>query len=1209
MGETAVSGATGADAALDELAQGVHVTGLTASGAAEVVATEWHGKDGVTVVFRTEDGGIHQQVLLRGQTGRLRIVPAGQAGQFSGDAADFKLGMEALRIQMAAQFDPMLAVATSDLDPLPHQIQAVYGDLLGKDQPLRFLLADDPGAGKTIMAGLFIKELVLRGDLQRCLIVAPGGLVDQWQDELHDKLGLRFDILTADLVAATPPSENPFEEYPRLLVRMDQIARSDSLLAHLSQTDWDVVVVNEAHKMAAHYFGGELKTTKRYQLGQLLGGITRHLLLMTATPHAGKEEDFQAFLALLDPDRFEGRYRKHVHDLDTSGMMRRRVKEELLTFDGKPLFPERKATTLPFELSPAEMDLYEAVTHYVRDEMGRADQLKAAGEGRRGNTVGFALTVLQRRLASSPEAILRSLERRRDRLTARLKDIQAKRTYLVHDTTADEAFGAADAEDVDDVLDELGGEELEDLEEEVVDAATAARTAEELKAEITVLDDLVARAKQVRYADTDRKWTELRDLLLDPEAMFDRDGARRKILIFTEHRDTLNYLVGKIRMLLGREEIVAAIHGGVNREDRRAVQDAFRQDPALAVLVATDAAGEGLNLQRAHLMVNYDLPWNPNRIEQRFGRIHRIGQTEVCHLWNLVATATREGDVFTRLLAKVEEQRQALGGKVFDVLGEAFSGAPLRSLLLDAIRYGDRPEVRARLHEVIDERVGEGLDKLLAERALYDDLLTAADVEQVRLQMEEARARRLQPHYIAAFFRAAFTGLGGRISPRETGRFEISGVPPVLRERRQAGGAVLPRYQRITFDRPSIQPEASGNGAALARADLLAPGHPLLDAVVQYTAARCADAVATGTILVDRLDPGEDPRVMVALRQDIADGNDPPRPVLRRFEFAELLASAEDDSPWPTVDATGPNGPPAHTTGAARACGPAPYLDYEIPQDPERKAVADLAAQPWLASARHTAVSWAVSTLLPASLAELSERVTANSERTRRLVRQRLTHEINYWDARQGELLWQQQQGKKIRMRPETAGAKARDLERRLTIRLAELDCEEHLQPSPPVAAAAALVVPQGLLDRLAGRREQRPEHYARNTREVDERAIAAVLAAERTLGRDPEPMAHNNPGYDIRSRTSNGHWLYLEVKGRIAGAKDFTVTRNEVMLARNTGPNHRLALVEVSPDGPAFDQVRYVLVGFDGIVLNDFAATAVVLKWNQFWARGENPR
>jgi len=1041
-------GTAGEHATLDDLVQGARVTGLTASGSVDVIATERHSDDAVTVFFRTDDGKIHPQVVLRSQEHKLRLRPAAAAASFDGDPSSFKLGMEAQRIRMAAQFDPMLAVATSDLEPLPHQIQAVYGDLLGSDQPLRFLLADDPGAGKTIMAGLYIKELTLRGDLARCLIVVPGGLVDQWQDELHDKFGLRFEILTADLVTATPPSENPFADHPRLIARMDHLARNDALQAHLERTDWDVIVVDEAHRMAAHYFGAELKTTKRYQLGQLLGKITRHLLLMTATPHAGKEEDFQLFLALLDPDRFEGRYRRGIHDLDTKGVMRRRVKEELLTFEGKPLFPERRATTLPYDLSDGEMDLYEAVTAYVRDEMGRADKLREQGEGRRGNTVGFALTVLQRRLASSPEAILRSLQRRHDRMTTRLDELQARRTALVHDIDAgshgqsdarepyrlrdvDEAFGA---ENIDDALDELGSEELEELEEEVVDAATASRTADELRAEISVLDDLVARAKRVRFADTDRKWIELRNLL-DSSAMLDKEGDRRKILIFTEHRDTLNYLVAKIRTLLGRQEVVDAIHGGIHREDRRKIQDRFRQDPALSVLVATDAAGEGLNLQRAHLMVNYDLPWNPNRIEQRFGRIHRIGQTEVCHLWNLVAAGTREGDVFQLLLAKVEQQRQALGGKVFDVLGDAFEGAPLRTLLLQAIRYGDRPDIKAQLHQVIDARVGDGLDKLLAERALHHDMLTVADVEKVRLQMEEARARRLQPHYISAFFREAFTELGGRIVAREAGRYAVSGVPAALRERHQPGGAVLHRYERVTFDRERIQPNVPDGTASLIRADLLAPGHPLLDAVVAATAMRCAPAVTAGAILVDRRDAGEEARVLVALRQEIVDGNDPPRPVLRSFEFAELLAS-----------------------GQASTAGTAPYLDYEPLKDPERLRVVSLAAEPWLAGARQAAVSWAASHVLPQCLDEVAARVTAAVERTRRLVRQRLTHEVNYWDAKQGELLWKQKTGKKIRMRPETAGARARELERRLERRLAELDREAHL---------AVHVAPEGTGDIL----------------------------------------------------------------------------------------------------------------------------------------------
>jgi hypothetical protein len=271
--------------------------------------------------------------------------------------------------------------------------------------------------------------------------------------------------------------------------------------------------------------------------------------------------------------------------------------------------------------------------------------------------------------------------------------------------------------------------------------------------------------------------------------------------------------------------------------------------------------------------------------------------------------------------------------------------------------------------------------------------------------------------------------------------------------------------------------------------------------------------------------------------------------------------------------------------------------------------VAALAIEPWLAGARQAAVSWAASQVLPELLDELATRVTTATERTRRLVRQRLTHEINYWDARQGELLWQQQKGKKIRMRPETAGVRARELERRLDLRLAELDREAHLQPRPPVVATAALIVPQGLLDRLAGLRDKPVEHYTKHTREVDQRAVAAVVEAERALGRDPQVMAHNNPGYDIRSLTQDGHWLFLEVKGRIAGSRDFTVSRNEVQLARNTGHRHRLAMVEVSPDDPALDTVQYVLLGFSDIVLNDFAATAVVLQWKEFWARGEDPR
>jgi superfamily II DNA/RNA helicase len=260
--------------------------------------------------------------------------------------------------------------------------------------------------------------------------------------------------------------------------------------------------------------------------------------------------------------------------------------------------------------------------------------------------------------------------------------------------------------------------------------------------------------------------------------MTDAAGNRRKLIIFTEPRDTLTYLADRIRTRLGRAEAVVEIHGGLAREARRSAIAAFLQDPWVLVMVANDAAGEGVNLQRAHLMVNYDLPWNPNRLEQRFGRIHRIGQTEVCHLWNLVAHETREGAVYARLLEKLEAARQALGGRVYDVLGQLFEQKALKDLLIDAIRYGEQPEVKARLLQTVDDAAGQAhLIDLLDRRALAQETLPFSRVQEIRERMERASAQRLQPYYIESFFRAAFEHLGGRVHRREGGRFEVSRVP------------------------------------------------------------------------------------------------------------------------------------------------------------------------------------------------------------------------------------------------------------------------------------------------------------------------------------------------------------------------------------------------------------------------------------------------
>jgi len=517
------------------------------------------------------------------------------------------------------------------------------------------------------------------------------------------------------------------------------------------------VVCDEAHKMSAHFNGGELDTTKRYRLGQLLGTLTRHLLL-TATPHDGKEEEFQLFMALLDGDRFEGRFRDGVHVVDVSDLMRRMVKENMVRCDGRPLFPERRAYTVSYRLSDPEAALYEQVTNYVRDEMNRADSLAREGEGQRGNRVGFALTVLQRRLASSPEAIYQSLKRRRERLEKRLQEEQLLKRGADVRLSLDTEARVPAPEDLDDFYDEAPAAEVERTEEDLVDSATAARTIHELQIEIGVLRGLEAFALRVRRSGTDCKWQQLSDLLqggqeVESSGEMFLEGRRRKLIIFTEHRDTLSYLAERITTLLGKPEVLVTIHGGMGREERRTQQERFTQDKDVLLLVATDAAGEGINLQRANLMVNYDLPWNPNRIEQRFGRIHRIGQTEVCHLWNLVAAETREGVVFQRLLHKLSQERLALGDSVFDVLGESLSEQGLRKLMIEAIRYGDQPEVRDRLNQVIDQALDrEHLRQLLEERALAHETLSAVHLQRIREDMERADAVRLQPHHVSSFF-------------------------------------------------------------------------------------------------------------------------------------------------------------------------------------------------------------------------------------------------------------------------------------------------------------------------------------------------------------------------------------------------------------------------------------------------------------------------
>ena len=807
---------------LEDLKAGMRVCGLVPDQIVEVItatsgqAIKAFGNSGnltlsVKLVYKS-GGHYYDRTLFRRD--EVMLFEAKDSLVYGEDAEFACLAEEARRIRFSHLFDPYQAVFSSNIEPLPHQIEAVYGKMLGQ-HPLRFLLADDPGSGKTIMAGLFIREVLARDIAHRCLIVVPGNLSEQWRIELREKFRISFEILSREMITR----DNPFAERDRLIARMDQLKRQE-YRELLRDSHWDLIICDEAHKMSATYSGGEISRTQRYVLGEELSGITRHFLLMTATPHNGNEPDYQLFLQLLDEDRFEGRFRAGVSRFDTSDIVLRRMKEQLVTFEGKLLFPERKSYTANYGLSDQERSLYEAVTNYCRNEFNRAQNL----EGGRRNTVGFALIVLQRRLASSPEAIYQSLRSRRRRLEALLEDWHNRDLVVYEDF---------DEEDVE----ELTAEERENREDEANDLATAALDPYELEREIETLHNLQLQADDLRHSNRDSKWEKLREIWERRLPEMEKDGQPRKLIIFTEHRATLNYLVDKLGNLLGDSSTIVTIHGGKRQEERRIIQDRFRDNSNVQILVATDAAGEGINLQFAHLMVNYDLPWNPNRLEQRFGRIHRIGQTEVCHLWNIVTRETREGSVYERLLQKLETIGNALNGKVFDVLGELFEGTPLPQLLKQALRYGDDPRVRERLNLTIDNAVNsERIHELAQGRVLASD---AIDIEQLRLDIDASKSNRLYSQNIRDFLIRVLNCLsidyssvvGGDIRELGNGCYKIVRVPGVIVDHARRSGIrdLSPEYERVTFD-PLPMRLATRFDAPV----VVGPGHPLLDATISW---------------------------------------------------------------------------------------------------------------------------------------------------------------------------------------------------------------------------------------------------------------------------------------------------------------------------------------------------------------------------------------
>ena len=790
------------------------------------------------------------------------------------------------------------------------------------------------------------------------------------------------------------------------------------------------------------------------------------------------------------------------------------------------------------------------MTDYVRNEMNRADNL----DGKRKGTVGFALTQLQRRLASSPEAIYQSIKRRRKRLENRLEEEKlVQRGHKIAETLG--KYNIKDVpNNVDDAEDEMLSGEYEDWVDDVVDQATAAQTIEELHAEIIILKDLESKACNVVQSGNDKKWEELSSLLQDTPEMYTPTGSRRKLILFTEHRDTLRYLLDKISGLLGRPEAVVTIHGGTNRDERRKNQEEFRNNPDVIILIATDAAGEGVNLQNANLMINYDLPWNPNRLEQRFGRIHRIGQTEVCHLWNVVAKETREGSVFQKLLEKLEIERAALGGRVFDILGEAFENISLKDLLIDAIRYGERPEIKAKLDQAIEGALDtDHLKEILRRNALVEEHMGLDQLYAVKEEMEKAEARKLQPYFIRAFFTEAFKTLGGDMRNREAGRFEITHVPAAIRERDRVIGEtrtpVLKKYERVCFEKNMIRQHNK------PMADLIHPGHPLMQAITDLQLEAHRPKLKQGAVLVDPNDDGLEPKVLFMIDHTVRQASDD-KHVSRRLQFVEI-----------------------NQQGQASHAGWAPHLDLQPIDGSERARIADVLDAPWLNNNLDSlALTHASQHLVPVHYQEVKNRREHQAEKILGAVNERLIKEINYWSDRYIKLTDDVAAGKQPRLQPDNAKRRVEELTARLEQRKKELNTMANVVSGQPVVIGGALVIPRGLLAQRNGESSFIADADAR--KRIEQIAMQAVMNVEICLGHTVKNVSAEKCGWDITAQppSMDGKLAlarHIEVKGRSKGQSTLTVSRNEIIYGLNQSEQFILAIVII--DGDSYEGPYYL--------------------------------
>ena len=804
------------------------------------------GSAGYECRVRLPDGSLEEAVISSEEVASLLgAKDPEEAGELPpADAEKQRLLVESSRIRLAYAYDPQFAVSLSGIRTLPHQIEAVYRKMLPQPR-LRFLLADDPGAGKTIMAGLLIKELKLRDAIDRCLILTPAPLTIQWQDEL-----LRFFNEPFQIIHSANDQQqllNLWEREAQAISSIDY-AKQDGVRERVWQQRWDLVIIDEAHKCSAvtkssANRGDEVERTRRYQLAERLSEHCDNLLLLTATPHHGDDDRFAHFIRLLDRDLFPephrfgeaaGRVRRDVLKLGADcPWSLRRLKEDLKDLHGRRLFPDRHVHTVSFSLRRDEYDIYKTVTAYINEYLPQVG-------GRRKNSVALARTVFQRRLASSTRAIHESLRRRHQKLADLLRELEGMSPAQRSRRLAQLRGQLPDTEQDEGDLDESSCDEL-------IDGATDSAELDQLRAEIAELGDLTAHVGRVREGGRDSKLVALRECLRRAEFEDLKDG-RGKLLIFTEHRDTLNHL---------REHLEAwgystcQIHGGMNPRERRQAQDNFRT--SRQICVATEAAGEGINLQFCHMMVNYDLPWNPTRLEQRLGRIHRIGQSRDVYAFNFVATSAEdgqpviEGRILERLLSKLDRMRDALGDRVFDVVGEVLSlnKINLPEMLREAAYEPGQLDDYLNVIEQIDPEI-LGLYEDATGIALARGHVDFSSFAQANLEAEE---RRLMPRYVESHFLAAAKEVGLRTEARADGLWRIERVLVDLRSERLQSVRRLGKpdagYRKLTFYKEHLEQDQHLDAV------LLGPGHPLYAATDERLRDLLDDVTGRTAVYVD----------------------------------------------------------------------------------------------------------------------------------------------------------------------------------------------------------------------------------------------------------------------------------------------------------------------------------------------------------------------